>query len=209
MSSGIVDGLALRAAPPAIPDVAFTAAMTELDGSFDALADALTAEAVFQLVRGNPAGALVDLDDIVRGERPPQLEVTESPQLGTRMTYRVAAVVPAGQRAPGWPAVHTPRADADPLLDAWCGHLLGPAAATVVTIQGTANGQPATVPVGPRPPRHRRRRRRRGHRRRRRRADRPVPRGGPRADILLWPAPPCASIRSGKTCCASVLGWPA
>ncbi|MFI6272795.1 hypothetical protein [Micromonospora zamorensis] len=148
LSSGILDGLALRAAPPAIADAAFAAALTELDSSFDALADALTAEAVYQLVRGNPAGALVDLDDIVRGEVPPQLQVTESPKLGTRITYRVATLMPAGQAAPGWPVVHTPRADADPLLDAWCGHVLGPAAGTIVTVDGTKDGQPVAVPVG-------------------------------------------------------------
>lgn len=147
LSSGILDGLALRATPPAITDPAFTAALAELDSSFDALADALTAESVYQLVRGNPAGALVELDDIVRGETPPQLQVTESPKLGTRITYRVAAVVPAGSSAPGWPVVHTPRADADPILNTWCGQVLGPAANTVVTIDGTRDGQPVAVPV--------------------------------------------------------------
>lgn len=147
LSSGILDGLALRAAPPAIPDAAFTAALAELDNSFDALADALTAEGVYQLVRGNPAGALVDLDDIVRGEMPPRLEVTESPRLGTRITHRVAAVMPAGQSAPGWPVVHTPRADADPILDAWCGHVLGPAAGTTVTVDGTQDGHAVAVPI--------------------------------------------------------------
>lgn len=148
LSSGILDGLALRDTPPAITDAAFTAALTELDSSFDALADALTAEAVYQLVRGNPAGALVELDDIMRGETPPPLQVTESPKLGTRITYRVAAVMPAGHTAPGWPVVHTPRADADPLLNAWCGHVLGPAAGTIATVDGTKDGHPVTLPVG-------------------------------------------------------------
>ena len=148
LSSGILDGLALRAAPPPITDDAFTTALADLDGSFDALADALTAEAVYQLVRGNPAGALVELDDIVRGERPPRLEVTESPKLGTRLTHRVAAVMPAGQRAPGWPAAHTPRGDADPILDAWCGQVIGSAASTIVTIDGTISGAAVAVRVG-------------------------------------------------------------
>src|SRR5262249_61413661 len=118
LPSGILDGLALHAAPPAITDAGFVAALAELNDAFDALADAMTAEAVYQLVRGNPARALFDIDDVVRGATPPKLEVTESPKLGTRITHRVAAVVPAGHAAPGWAAAHTPRADADPILDA-------------------------------------------------------------------------------------------
>ncbi|HEY0994109.1 MAG TPA: hypothetical protein VGD80_43935, partial [Kofleriaceae bacterium] len=108
MASGILDGLALRAAPPALTDAAFTAALAELNFSFDALGDALTAEAVYQTVRGNPAGGLVAIDDLVRGGTAPRLEVTESPKLGTRVTHRVAAVVPSGGAAPGWATVHTP-----------------------------------------------------------------------------------------------------
>jgi hypothetical protein len=149
LASGILDGLALRAARPPITDDAFVAALAELDDSFDALADALTAEAVYQIVRGNPAAALTAIDDVSRGETPPELEVTESPKLGTRLTFRVAAVVPARQAAPGWPVVHTPRGDADPILDAWCGHVFGPAAATVLTVDGTGPGGGAlAVPVG-------------------------------------------------------------
>lgn len=136
LASGILDGLALRAAPPAIADAAYTTALAELQDAFDALADAITAETVYQTVRGNPSRALVEVDDLVRGETPPELEVTESPRLGTRVTFRVAAVVPADQAAPGWPVAHTPRADADPMVNAWCGHVLGPAASTVVTVDG-------------------------------------------------------------------------
>lgn len=137
LASGILDGLALRAAAPAINNQAYITALGELTDAFDALADAITAETVYQTVRGNPSRALVELDDLVRGETPPQLEVTESPKLGTRVTFRVAAVVPANQAAPGWPVVHTPRVAADPILNAWCGHVLGPAAATVVTVDGS------------------------------------------------------------------------
>jgi hypothetical protein len=57
----------------------------------------------------------------------------------------VAAVVPAGGKAPGWPAVGSVRSAADPLLDAWCGHVLGPAASTVLTVDGTGG---ASVLIG-------------------------------------------------------------
>jgi hypothetical protein len=136
-ASGILDGLALRAAAPAIDNPAYRSALGELADAFDALADAVTAEAVYQVVRGNPSRALVEVDDLARGETPPDLQITRSPAIGTRVTFRVAAVVPAGRAAPGWPVARTPRADADPLLDAWCGHVLGPAATTVVTVDGS------------------------------------------------------------------------
>ena len=135
--AGVVDGLALRAAPPALTDAAFTAALAELEDALDALADAVTAESVYQLVRGNPAGALLGVDDVARGGVLPALEVTRSPALGTALSHRVAAVVPAGGTAPGWPAGPSVRSAADPLLDAWCGHLLGPAASTVLTLDDT------------------------------------------------------------------------
>ena len=156
--STIVDGLralaAWKSATLVVPDrgpparAQLDAVMTEIDGAFDAVADALKAEAVYQLVRGNPAGALMDIDDVTRGAPPPPLRVTETPVNGTRLTHRVAAVVPAGASAPGWPTIHTPRADADPLLDAWCGHLLGRVDATVLTVRNADAPGNVTVSVG-------------------------------------------------------------
>jgi hypothetical protein len=114
-----------------------------LSGALDAVADALTAESVYQIVKGHPESALTTLDGIANGEQPPALTVTESPTPGIRLTHRIAITLPAGFKAPGWPVRNTPRAKGEPLLDAWCGVMLGPAQATRITVE---DGQ-RSVPV--------------------------------------------------------------
>jgi hypothetical protein len=141
---GVLDGLALQQAglpDPSHPDAVRAAA--EVDASLDAVADALTAEAVYQLVKGNPVGALLDIDTVAAGGVPPELRVTETPSTGIRITHRVAVALPENAGAPGWEARVSPRSRAEPLIDAWCGQLLGPAQATVLTIDGVAG--PSTV----------------------------------------------------------------
>ena len=133
---GVLDGLALQqAGPPANADASVVQAAEGLSDALDAVADALTAESVFQIVRGHPESALTTLDRIAAGEQPPPLTVTESPAPGVRLTHRIVITLPAGFKAPGWPVANTPRAKADPLIDAWCGVLLGPAAATTLTVE--------------------------------------------------------------------------
>jgi hypothetical protein len=134
---GVLDGLKLQQAGlPASSDPAVLTAAKGLEDALDALTDALTAESVFQLVKGNPAGALVDLEAIANGETPPPLSVTETPASATRLTHCIVATVPVGAQAPGWTANGTPRSKADPLLDAWCGFVLGSAESIVLTVSG-------------------------------------------------------------------------
>ena len=61
-----------------------------------------TAEAVYQIVKGNPENAIATLERIAKGEEPPALTVTQSPTPGVRLTHRVAVVLPANASAPGW-----------------------------------------------------------------------------------------------------------
>jgi hypothetical protein len=132
---GVLDGLRLQAELTTTdPHVAGAAA--EMDASVDAVADALTAEAVYQLVRGNPGGALVNLEALAGGAPPPELRVTETPRSGIQLTHRVVLALPQGSVAPGWRAATTPRAAAEPLLDAWCGLVLGPATDIVLSVEG-------------------------------------------------------------------------
>ena len=114
--------------------------------ALDAVADALTAEAVYQIVKGNPENALATLERIAKGEEPPALTVTQSPTPGVRLTHRVAVVLPANATAPGWPVVRTPRAAAEPLLDAWCGLMLGPADAVTLTVDHDGGALPVPLP---------------------------------------------------------------
>ena len=54
-----------------------------LDQAVDALGDALTAEGVYQAVRGNTARAAASVDALAHGEiQPPELEVVQTPRTG-------------------------------------------------------------------------------------------------------------------------------
>ena len=109
-----------------------------LDAAVDAAADAVTAEGVFQLARGNLARATT-LDTVAGGENPPpQLEFMRTPRTGTAITHRVALVLDAAERVPpgsGWAGGNTsPRAQVEPRLDAWAAKLLGPASGIEVLV---------------------------------------------------------------------------
>lgn len=122
----IVDGLASRDHDKAV------AALDGLVLEMDAVADAITAEGVHQMVRGSADRASATLEDVASGDAaPPRLDLVRTPRSGLPVTHRVAIVldpdadVPAGQ---GWAAAATsPRAAADPALNAWLARLLGPA----------------------------------------------------------------------------------
>ena len=102
-----------------------------LDAAVDAAADAVTAEGVYQLARGNLARAAT-LDDVAGGlAPPPRLEFVRTPRTGTAITHRVAIVLDADAAvdpASGWADTdRSPRAQAEPRLDAWAAAMLGPA----------------------------------------------------------------------------------
>jgi hypothetical protein len=91
----------------------------------DALSDALTAEGVYQAVRGNPARAAASVDAIAHGEiQPPELQFTSTPRPGSVLTHRLVTLfsgatpaVPAGTRQF--------RAQAEPRLNAWVRQMTG------------------------------------------------------------------------------------
>ena len=145
---GVLDGLRLQQdGPGTITEPAVLVAAEGMSDALDAVADALTAEAVYQIVKGNPENALATLERIAKGEEPPALTVTQSPTPGVRLTHRVAVVLPANATAPGWPAVvRTPRANAEPLLDAWCGLMLGPANAVTLVVEHAGGSLPVPLP---------------------------------------------------------------
>jgi len=101
------------------------AELAALDAAVDALGDALTAEGVFQLVRGNPARAAASVDAIAHGEiQPPELHFSETPRPGTALTHRVVALF----SGPAPAAVTGPRGArraAEPKLDAWLAQMVG------------------------------------------------------------------------------------
>lgn len=124
-----------------------TSEIDRLDELHDAIADLLTAESVYQLARGNVTGAAAPLDNLVVGGPPPDPAVGQSARTGLGIAHRVALVFPADRSTdlpPGWPAP-TPRAFAEPTLDAWLGRVLGNP--TNVTCTVTFAGPPGSATV--------------------------------------------------------------
>ena len=110
-----------------------------LDDMVDAISDLGIAEAVYQTMRGNPDRAAGTLDGVSQAQRMPQPQVTDTPRGGTDQTHR-AAVLLAGlpARPAGWASIPaTPRALAEPWLDAWVARLLPDPAAIGATVTYT------------------------------------------------------------------------
>lgn len=105
---------------------AVVAELRALDDAVDALDDAIAAEAVHQVVQGNPDRAGATLDGVVDGDvAPPDLTVARTPRRGTALTHRILVLLD-DQLPPFWPAPDaSPRAAAEPRLNAWIGRLLG------------------------------------------------------------------------------------
>ena len=99
-----------------------------LEKTVDAVSDALMAESVYQVVRGNPLRAANTIESIAGGETPPpELEVVQTPRTGLAVTHRLLSLF-SGAPAPlqGWTAAKHPfRANAEPHLNAWAARLLG------------------------------------------------------------------------------------
>lgn len=127
-------------------------ALAVLADAIDAVADAVTAQALHETLTGSSYAASASLDSVASGVvPPPQLSFLNTPRGGVAVTHRVLVPIPAGQPypPPGWHA--TPRGDAEPALTSWLAGLLGdPAAVTAaVTLTDPAgaplSGGPVTI----------------------------------------------------------------
>ena len=96
-----------------------------LADSVDAVSDALMAEGMYQLVRGNPLRAASTVESIAGGETPPpELEVVRTPRTGIGITHRLLTLFSG--KPPllsGWASSF--RGNAEPHLNAWAAKLLG------------------------------------------------------------------------------------
>jgi hypothetical protein len=100
-----------------------TAALQTALDALDAVADLALSESVHQLTRGNTLRAGATLDAIARGDAPPlDIDFVKTPRSGSASTYRVMTFA-LDTAAGSWTA--TPRAQAEPRLNAWAGALLG------------------------------------------------------------------------------------
>ena len=107
---------------------AVQAELVLLEQTVDAVSDALMAESVYQVVRGNPLRAANTIESIAGGETPPpELEVVQTPRTGLAVTHRLISLFSgAPTPAQGWTAAAHPfRANAEPHLNAWAARLLG------------------------------------------------------------------------------------
>lgn len=128
----VVDGLRLRelrndASAPATLKTLFercARAFDVLEDAVDAVSDAAIAETAYQAVRGNVVRTGATLQAIASGEAPPpQLEIARTPRSGLAVTHRVVVLFNA-ESAPRSPV--SPRAQAEPQLNAWAARLVGP-----------------------------------------------------------------------------------
>jgi hypothetical protein len=170
-ANNVVDGLALAqmwstrqtditAALTAVidPSLVGTAqnelnALTDL---VDGLADALTAEAAYQIARGNTSRAAATLSSIARGEAPPpELEVARTPRSGTPLTHRVMVVQTGTTNlsTSAWPAWNAATVSlAEPWVNSWSARLLGDPGKTRCTVErlddaGGAVAETMTFPL--------------------------------------------------------------
>jgi hypothetical protein len=178
----VVDGLVLRTKRNAIPfgtgDLpnpngtpaekaavgAILAEVDALDQLADAVADLVTAESVYQIVRGNVAGAGATLDALARGLRPPDPEIARSPRGGTGVTQRIVLAFtprpaePTLDEPPGWsdPPTRIPeRIGRARNLDRFLGTVLGDVSAVKAMVRhriGTGPTDSTDVFLGKAPP---------------------------------------------------------
>jgi hypothetical protein len=148
----VVDGLALRRAwnektapfsgTSDLPSLtssqldSFHAALDALNDAVDGVADVLTAESIFQAVRGNSMAAAASLDTMASGVSPPSPDFVRTPPGGVSFTQRlVVALAGATVPAAGVWGARTQRAAAEPYLDDWIGKLLGSPAQIGCTVR--------------------------------------------------------------------------
>ena len=100
---------------------AIDAQVTAMLDVYDAVADLALAEGVHQAVQGNFDRIASTLDAYSTGNFPPDPDVVKTPATGIGLTHRVALHLVPGLAAP---AGATPRASAEPAVDAWLEQML-------------------------------------------------------------------------------------
>ena len=102
--------------------------LVALHDAVDSVSDALIAESIHQVVRGNPLRSTNTVESIAGGETPvPELEVVRTPRSGIALTHRVVTLFSGDPVLPPvWAPPAIPfRANAEPHLNAWAAKLLG------------------------------------------------------------------------------------
>jgi hypothetical protein len=125
-----------------------TSIMDALADAIDGLGDALTAESVYQMVRGNTSRMASTLTAIAQGDAPPpDLEVARIPRSGTSITHRVLLLMSGPNvNTPGWiGADGAPRSAAEKMLNFWAFKLLGDGSKIRCTVDRLDDGTGASI----------------------------------------------------------------
>lgn len=96
--------------------------------ALDALGDVAVSESVFQVVQGNYVRASAVMNSLAQGRNIPDPQIVETPRSGTVVTQRVVLNFPPHQsftKPAGWAAAASPRAEAEPTLNAWLAGIIG------------------------------------------------------------------------------------
>jgi hypothetical protein len=117
--------------------------VTALVEIHDAIADVAVSEAVHQVLSGNTERAAAAMDAFSKGGFPTQPDVVTTPRSGPSLTHRVGLHLPVDAVAP---LNATPRARAEPAIDAWLAGIL-PALNQVFIRVVTTNRTPGSAPV--------------------------------------------------------------
>jgi hypothetical protein len=125
-------GIASLPAASGLEAAAIDAEVGTMLDAYDAIADLALAEGVHQAVQGNFERIAATLDAYTSGHFPPEPDVVQTPPSGAALTHRVAVHFTAGL---GAPPNATPRATAEPALDAWLESLLPPLASITCTVR--------------------------------------------------------------------------
>jgi hypothetical protein len=129
-----------------IPDrAALQAALDDLLGSMDAVADASIADSVHHLLQGNSDRASATLDSVATGAvPPPRLNGLDTPVTGASVSHRLLVTLGAtATPAAGWGV--SPRSELEPALASWAAGVLGDPAKVRCTVEMTATNE--RVPV--------------------------------------------------------------
>jgi hypothetical protein len=150
---GMPSGTAPGQLPPASDQerAAIDQEADALANLYDAVADLVISESVYQVVNGNFDRAAAVTTAFGQGNRPPEMEVVDTPRAGLSLTHRVALHLDPGASPTVSPnsVPMTPRARAEAPLNLWlAGRLPDPADAVVrVTYTTPVLGAPKTVTI--------------------------------------------------------------
>lgn len=161
-ANNVVDGLELsrlwREQRPTVmsvlgPLLHTTDALMKLDRELNAIAeaidglgDALTAEAAYQMARGNTARAGATLAAVAQGEAvPSELEVVRTPRSGTALTHRLLILFSGTAPAtPGWLNWNSAvRSAVEPMLNFWAFRQFGDGNRVRCTVERIDPANPA------------------------------------------------------------------